>query len=249
MHSTFVTDDNGRQWVLIHDGGWDGEAHVRRIEKDPSGDEPKDKIAEEYTLPAVVIRQACVSGVLSDLRAMLDGWDGTSETARRAFRRPAEAPDTSSTDGAGPDLWAELKGDELVRATASMAAGAAWGPRVVAKRYVPASRLDEAELARKAMTREAAEWKASRERSDGLALGYALERDAARKECEAALCRIATLEKLLTRAALDLERATDIMVREGVIEEEDDGVEEREFVAEIRAAMGMPDPTKGDAPE
>lgn len=46
-----------------------------------------------------------------------------------------------------------------------------------------------------------------------------------------------TMRKLLERAAVDLERATDIMVEEHVIDEEDDGEDERAFVAEIRAAL------------
>jgi len=46
-----------------------------------------------------------------------------------------------------------------------------------------------------------------------------------------------TMRKLLERAAVDLERATDIMVAEHVIDEEDDGEDERAFVAEIRDAL------------
>ncbi len=81
MHTTRVIDDNGRHWFFIHNGDWSGEVFLRRIEEDPGGDESKDKVVEDYTLPGSIIRKACASGVVGNMIAMLEQWDGSDDAA------------------------------------------------------------------------------------------------------------------------------------------------------------------------
>jgi hypothetical protein len=50
---------------------------------------------------------------------------------------------------------------------------------------------------------------------------------------------IQQLVAALQKCADHLETATDIMVDEGIIEEEDDGQEEREWIAEVRAMIAV----------
>jgi hypothetical protein len=49
--------------------------------------------------------------------------------------------------------------------------------------------------------------------------------------------REVALEKMLEAAAHDLESANELLLSEGIIEEEGDGVEERAFIAEIRTLL------------
>ena len=83
-HSTFVKDDQGREWVFIHNGDWSGEVTIRRIEK--HGESERDeKVVEDYTLPGAIIRKACASAVVRDAIAILEQWDGTDEEATVAI--------------------------------------------------------------------------------------------------------------------------------------------------------------------
>ncbi len=59
MHSTQLKDDEGREWVINHNGDWSGEAHVKRIDN--------DKVVEELRLPAVLFRDACRSAVAHEM--------------------------------------------------------------------------------------------------------------------------------------------------------------------------------------
>ncbi len=74
-HSTFVKDDDGREWVFIHNGDWSGDVIIR-----PVGD---DKAAD-VVLPGAIIRKACAGAVAGDLTALIEQWDGSSEAIERA---------------------------------------------------------------------------------------------------------------------------------------------------------------------
>lgn len=78
MHTARLTDDDGRDWVVLHNGDWSGEAHVRRLDNN-------DKTVEEYTIPGRVIAQACGAAVVSAAIAMLEQWDGSDRAAHDAI--------------------------------------------------------------------------------------------------------------------------------------------------------------------
>ena len=64
------------------------------VDEDPSGDESKDKMVEEHVLPGEVLRKACALAVVQDLVVLIEDWDGSAESARRAhdaIRRPRGA--------------------------------------------------------------------------------------------------------------------------------------------------------------
>lgn len=73
-HTTVVTDDDGREWALIHNGDWSGGVEVHRIED--------DVVKEERVLPGAVVRKACTSAVVRDLIGLIEQWDGTADPAR-----------------------------------------------------------------------------------------------------------------------------------------------------------------------
>jgi len=79
-HSTFVTDDDGLEWVIIHNGDWSGDVEIRLSEKSLK----KSEVAETHTIPGAVIRKACATAVVSDAISILEQWDGSSKAAYRA---------------------------------------------------------------------------------------------------------------------------------------------------------------------
>jgi hypothetical protein len=93
-HSTFLTDDDGREWVLIHNGDWSGDVEMRRIERGEtaSGGPEKDRIVETHTVPGALIRQACAASVVSGVIGMLEQWDGSRDAAFRAEQALRLAP-------------------------------------------------------------------------------------------------------------------------------------------------------------
>ncbi len=80
MHTTMIMDDDGREWVINHNGDWSGDVIVKRIEDDKDG----QHVAEEFTLPGAIIRRACALSVVTDTIAMLEQWDGSPDAAQRA---------------------------------------------------------------------------------------------------------------------------------------------------------------------
>jgi len=82
-HTLRLKDDKGRQWALIHDGGWTGDITFRLIRDLP--DEGDSQVFEEHTLPAEIIRRACAEALTDDLTAMLEQWDGSSEATHRVI--------------------------------------------------------------------------------------------------------------------------------------------------------------------
>lgn len=95
MHTTIVKDEEGREWVLIHNGDWSGDVKIRRRS-------PQDTIevihpvqgvgAIEVVLPGSIIRQACAQAVVGDTIAMLEQWDGSADAALRARDTLANGP-------------------------------------------------------------------------------------------------------------------------------------------------------------
>jgi hypothetical protein len=75
-HSTFIKDEQKREWVLIHNGDWSGDVLVRRI-----GD---GRVLEEYELPGILFRQAARSTITGALIGLIETWDGSDESARAA---------------------------------------------------------------------------------------------------------------------------------------------------------------------
>jgi hypothetical protein len=61
-HSTFVKDDDGRDWVLIHNGDWSGDVVIRLVGYE----------IEEHVLPGAVIRKACTRAVVADLISLIE---------------------------------------------------------------------------------------------------------------------------------------------------------------------------------
>jgi len=79
MHTTEITDDQGRCWRISHNGDWSGDVTVARF------DPPETtRVVEEYTLPGVLFRQACAQAVARDVISMLEQWDGSCDAALRA---------------------------------------------------------------------------------------------------------------------------------------------------------------------
>jgi len=77
-HTTRVTDDDGREWVINHNGDWSGEVSITRFEGEQS--------VEKHTLPGAIIRKACAGAVVRDMIAILE--DAHSKPLRAPGREP-----------------------------------------------------------------------------------------------------------------------------------------------------------------
>jgi hypothetical protein len=83
-HSTFIVDDEEREWTFIHNGDWSGPVDIRRISgKRGVTPESERRIEESYRIPGEIIRQASAGRFVSDLIGVLEGWDGSTEAADR----------------------------------------------------------------------------------------------------------------------------------------------------------------------
>jgi hypothetical protein len=79
--TTILTDDEGREWVLIHNGDWSGDVEIHQASD-------KQELAEEeiFRLPGSVIRQACARAVLDDMIAMFEKWAKKSKDSKKPRR-------------------------------------------------------------------------------------------------------------------------------------------------------------------
>jgi hypothetical protein len=75
-HGTRMLDDDGREWLVFHNGDWSGDVTIHRREA--------GKDVYVCRIPAAIIRKACAAAVLSDLTAIIEQWDGTEKHAQAA---------------------------------------------------------------------------------------------------------------------------------------------------------------------
>jgi hypothetical protein len=85
MHTDRVIDEDGREWVVIHNGDWSGDAILRRFAENGSGRIEDEKMLEEHVIPGIVLRKIAALGVVGDVIAMLEQWDGSSHAAMAAM--------------------------------------------------------------------------------------------------------------------------------------------------------------------
>jgi hypothetical protein len=71
-------DDDGREWVVFHNGDWSGDVQIHR--RDETGEN-----VEVHRIPGAIIRKACAAAVLSDLTSIIEQWDGTERHAQAAI--------------------------------------------------------------------------------------------------------------------------------------------------------------------
>jgi hypothetical protein len=77
MHTSRFKDDDGREWVVIHNGDWSGDVILRRLEGATG--------AIEYTLPGTIIRQACAETVVDAAISFFEQWDGSEHAVQDAI--------------------------------------------------------------------------------------------------------------------------------------------------------------------
>ncbi|HTQ47483.1 MAG TPA: hypothetical protein VMI75_32225 [Polyangiaceae bacterium] len=77
-HTTRVKDDDGREWIITHNGDWSGPAIITRYEG--------DRAVDCVRLPGRIIREACSQAVARDAISILEQWDGSEEHAIRLQR-------------------------------------------------------------------------------------------------------------------------------------------------------------------
>lgn len=77
MHTLRFKDDDGREWMIHHNGDWSGDVIICRREGATG--------AIEYTLPGAIIRQACAQAVVSAAISFFEQWDGSERAAQDAI--------------------------------------------------------------------------------------------------------------------------------------------------------------------
>lgn len=65
-HSLGMEDDQGREWVAIHNGDWSGDVTLRRLSEDEN--------KEEYTIPGEIVRQMSRAYCSSEVIALIERW-------------------------------------------------------------------------------------------------------------------------------------------------------------------------------
>ncbi len=64
MHTTQLKDEQGRKWVINHNGDWSGDAYIKRVDG--------ETIVEEYHVPGIIIRDACRGAVAGEIIGLIE---------------------------------------------------------------------------------------------------------------------------------------------------------------------------------
>lgn len=65
MRTLKLKDDEGREWIVLHNGDWSGAATIRRY--------VNDRLVEHHIIPGRIIQKACANAVASEIISMIEG--------------------------------------------------------------------------------------------------------------------------------------------------------------------------------